>query len=244
MEANDCNCYAAPCGDICSTRRMNEQQVTMCLNHALNNEEGIPSACEYDLAALISMVMLQSIGRRPSYMGNTYAIPRQKDGKHIPFPKMPFFDKEETARQLAKLENVDNLVLTFHSVPNRRWTSYDAPVRPYAIGPFTHSGWGLRFATTLQLMRVKLSRCAASIQLARRFSLPRVRLLAAWVTVRSTAPRVYFRGQRRAYVLEVSNGLRQPCSADLRRFRRSARSAGGKLGLGSSARIVTRMGAE
>ena len=63
MEANDCNCYAAPCGDICSTRRMNEQQVTMCLNHALNNEEGIPSACEYDLAALISMVMLQSIGR-------------------------------------------------------------------------------------------------------------------------------------------------------------------------------------
>lgn len=142
MEANDCNCYAAPCGDICSTRRMNEQQVTMCLNHALNNEEGIPSACEYDLAALISMVMLQSIGRRPSYMGNTYAIPRQKDGKHIPFPKMPFFDKEETARQLAKLENVDNLVLTFHSVPNRRWTSYDAPVRPYAIGPFTHSGWG------------------------------------------------------------------------------------------------------
>lgn len=142
MEANDCNCYAAPCGDICSTRRMNEQQVTMCLNHALNNEEGIPSACEYDLAALISMVMLQSIGRRPSYMGNTYAIPRQKDGKHIPFPKMPFFDKEETARQLAKLENVDNLVLTFHSVPNRRWTSYDAQVRPYAIGPFTHSGWG------------------------------------------------------------------------------------------------------
>ena len=243
MEANDCNCYAAPCGDICSTRRMNEQQVTMCLNHALNNEEGIPSACEYDLAALISMVMLQSIGRRPSYMGNTYAIPRQKDGKHIPFPKMPFFDKEETARQLAKLENVDNLVLTFHSVPNRRWTSYDAPVRPYAIGPFTHSGWGATIRYDFAADEGQVVTMCRVDPTCKKILIAKGTIVGGLGFGQLLRGRI-FRGQRRAYVLEVSNGLRQPCSADLRRFRRSARSAGGKLGLGSSARIVTRMGAE
>lgn len=86
MEANDCNCYAAPCGDICSTRRMNEQQVTMCLNHALNNEEGIPSACEYDLARLSRWLCcnLSVVDRR--IMGNTMRF-RVKRRQHHSVPK-------------------------------------------------------------------------------------------------------------------------------------------------------------
>ena len=71
----ECNCFTAPCPDLCATRRLNEKQFTMCLNHSLNNEQGIPSACEYDLGALISKLMLQAIGRRPSYMGNCFTSP-------------------------------------------------------------------------------------------------------------------------------------------------------------------------
>ena len=27
-------------------------------------------------------------------------------------------------------------------MPNRRWVGFDAPIRPYAIREFAHSGWG------------------------------------------------------------------------------------------------------
>ena len=72
LDAYECNCFTAPCPDLCATRRLNQKQFTMCLNHSLNNEQGIPSACEYDLGAVVSKLMLQAIGRRPSYMGNCF----------------------------------------------------------------------------------------------------------------------------------------------------------------------------
>ena len=63
LDAYECNCFTAPCPDLCATRRLNQKQFTMCLNHSLNNEQGIPSACEYDLGAVVSKLMLQAIGR-------------------------------------------------------------------------------------------------------------------------------------------------------------------------------------
>ena len=63
LDEFECNCFTAPCPDLCATRRLNQKQFTMCLNHSLNNEDGIPSACEYDLGALVSKLILQSIGR-------------------------------------------------------------------------------------------------------------------------------------------------------------------------------------
>lgn len=141
MDAYECNCFTAPCPDLCATRRLNEKQFTMCLNHALNNEEGMPSACEYDLGAVISKIMLQAIGRRPSYMGNCFTSPI-RNGVRAPLPKALFFNPDSVDQKMVDLKTMENVVLTFHSVPNRRWTAFDAPVREYAIREFAHSGWG------------------------------------------------------------------------------------------------------
>lgn len=141
LDAYECNAFTAPCPDLCATRRLNEKQFTMCLNHSLNNEQGIPSACEYDLGALISKIMLQAIGRRPSYMGNCFTSPI-RNGVRAPLPKALFFNPDSVDQKMVDLGTEENVVLTFHSVPNRRWVGFDAPIRPYAIREFAHSGWG------------------------------------------------------------------------------------------------------
>ena len=130
-----CNAFTVPCFDICATRRLNEERFTFCLNHSLNNENGISSACEHDTCALLSMVVLSNAAKAPAYMGNTNVNPL-KNGV-----------RTQGVRPLAEgiigeLEDIENLVLTWHSVPNRKLKGYNTKTAPYAIRSFTHSGWG------------------------------------------------------------------------------------------------------
>lgn len=141
LDATECNCFTAPCPDLCATRRINQLKFTMCLNHSLNNEAGIPSACEYDLGAIIAKVILQEIARRPTYMGNCFTVP-VRNGKRSQLPKALFFTPEEVDEKMDMLGTDGDVVLTFHSVANRRWTSYDEPLRPYNIREFARSGFG------------------------------------------------------------------------------------------------------
>lgn len=141
LSAYECNAFTAPCPDLCATRRLNEKQFTMCLAHSLDNENGIPSACEYDLGAVISKVMLQAIGRRPSYMGNCFTSPI-RNGVRQPLPKALFFNPDSVDQKMVDLGDQEHVVLTVHSVPNRTWVGIDAPIREYAIREFAHSGWG------------------------------------------------------------------------------------------------------
>ncbi len=132
MEKTGCNAFTAPCFDICATRRFNEEKFTFCLNHSLNNENGIPSSCEYDIPALLSMVMLSNTARSAPYMGNTITNPIKNN-------EMGNFDEKEVEK---KLQNMENLVLTWHSVPNRKLKGFDKPNGSYAIRSFAYSGWG------------------------------------------------------------------------------------------------------
>lgn len=141
LDAYECNAFTAPCPDLCATRRLNNKKVTFCLNHSLNNEKGVPSACEYDIGAVWSMELLQAIGRRPSYMGNCFTSPI-RNGVRAPLPKALFFNPDSVDQKMVDLKQMENVVLTFHSVPNRRWTGFDAPIRPYDIRRFAHSGFG------------------------------------------------------------------------------------------------------
>ena len=101
LDAYECNCFTAPCPDLCATRRLNQKQFTMCLNHSLNNEQGIPSACEYDLGAVVSKLMLQAIGRRPSYMGNCFTSP-VRHGVRAQLPKALFFTPEHVDQKMEE----------------------------------------------------------------------------------------------------------------------------------------------
>lgn len=134
LDAYDCNAFTMPCPDVCATRRLNEEKVTFCLTHSLNNELGIPSACDYDIGALLSMQVLMNFSGGAAYMGNTASIP-YRDGIAQPY-------RVVTAKHLENIKSVPNLYCTFHSAPNRKLAGFDKPAGAYGIQPFAHSGFG------------------------------------------------------------------------------------------------------
>ena len=134
LDAYDCNAFTMPCPDVCATRRLNEEKITFCLTHSLNNELGIPSACDYDIGALLSMQVLMNFSGGAAYMGNTAPIP-YANGVAQPY-------RVVTAKHLEKIKNEPNLYCTFHSAPNRKLAGFDKPAAAYSIQPFAHSGFG------------------------------------------------------------------------------------------------------
>ena len=135
MDLYDCNALSMPCPDACATRRLNEEQFTSCLCHSLNNEQGIPSACEYDIGAVVAMTILSNLSGSAPYMGNTNPIFYDENGDAKP-------DRVITEEHLKDIKNLPNLYWTFHSTPNRKLKGFDAPMESYAIQPFAYSGWG------------------------------------------------------------------------------------------------------
>ncbi len=152
----DCTAFTAPCPDMCSTRRLNQEQCTLCLAHSLNEENGIPSACEYDMNALLSKLILQNLAGKSTYMGNTCLLPIE-NGK-ITIPDFAYVSQEE----VDKIKDEPNLIVTLHSVASRKLKGYDEPMGSYEIRPFAHSGWGgtIRYDfgkdadTTVTLLRI------------------------------------------------------------------------------------------
>lgn len=135
MDVHDCNAFVMPCPDACATRRLNEEQYTACLTHSLNNEQAIPSACEYDIGALVVMAILSNLSNSAAYMGNTNPMFYDEDGNAKPFRVI-------TEENLKDIKTLPNLYWTFHSTPNRKLKGFDKPLEKYGIESFAYSGWG------------------------------------------------------------------------------------------------------
>ena len=134
LDAYECNGFCAICPDACATRRLNNERITFCMTHSLNNGCGIASACEYDLPAVVSKTILQALGHKPSYMGNT-TMNTYFENANIGVGK--FYDLEN------KIDDPKNTVLTWHAVTNLHMHGFDTPTEPYIIHPFTASGFGV-----------------------------------------------------------------------------------------------------
>ena len=138
----DCNAFAAPCPDMCATRRLNEGRFTLCLNHSLNNEQGICSACEYDLSALVSMEFLSNLSFTAPYMGNT-SVGKVANDAALEVSPLLKRNKDSYADALGVMGSRNNIAYTFHATPNRQLAGFDAERAPYAIRPFAMGGrWG------------------------------------------------------------------------------------------------------
>ena len=137
MDLKDCCGFTAPCPDACSTRRLNEIGFTFCLTHSLNMEQGIPSACEYDVDAVLSQQMLIAVSGKAPYMGNTCPIPMENGHLSARFGTTP-----EQLEKLEKMEDNENLYMMQHSVAHRR--IHDAKKNSdYAISNFAYDqGFG------------------------------------------------------------------------------------------------------
>jgi hypothetical protein len=128
-----CNAFTAPCPDACATRRMNEEKFTFCLTHSLLNEEGIPSACEYDLIGAISMTVMANLTGKAPYQGNTQPCVYRDgkvEGEFVGISYIPDMDR------------TPNIYFTGHATPNRLMHGYGKNPSAYAVRPFTVSGWG------------------------------------------------------------------------------------------------------
>lgn len=136
LKVNDCNAYTMPCPDSCSTRRLNEEKLTFCMTHSLNNENGIPSSCEMDINSVLAMAIMESLSGKAVYMGNTNPV-LFRDGK---MAQLQNFTDEDLK---AATDQRENVYLIFHSTPNRRLRGYDQTKTPvYSLAPFAHSGFG------------------------------------------------------------------------------------------------------
>ncbi|MCC8123782.1 MAG: fucose isomerase [Oscillospiraceae bacterium] len=135
LDYHDCCGFTAPCPDLCSTRRVNEDQFTFCLTHSLLNEQGIPSACEYDIDCVLSMLILSSISGKAPFMGNTMPLVYQ-NGTIRPMKRFSIED-------LADVEDLTNLYHTSHSVPNRKLRGINGETAHYGIRHFAYDqGFG------------------------------------------------------------------------------------------------------
>lgn len=133
MEHFECNAFTAVCPDGCATRRMNQEQFTFCLSHSLLNTEGIPSACEYDLIGALSISALAALTGCAPYQGNTQPCVYH-DGKVM--------DDFSGISYIPEMDKTQNIYYTGHATPNRYMHGFKGSAMPYAIRPFTNSGWG------------------------------------------------------------------------------------------------------
>ncbi|MEA4853437.1 MAG: fucose isomerase [Christensenella sp.] len=140
LELADCNAFTVPCPDVCSTRRINEQQFTFCLTHSLLNEQGIPSACEYDINALLSMLLLTGVSYKAPYMGNCVPLPMENGKLNRDAVESSFFVHRE---DLDFIGDTSDLYVIEHSTPNRKLKGLDGRQADYAIRHFAYEqGFG------------------------------------------------------------------------------------------------------
>lgn len=118
----DCNAFTIPCFEICATRRLNREKYTFCLTHSLLKEDGIPSACEADYNALVSMIVMMNLTDTAPHMGNLHPA---------------------LAHEIPQdMEDKSNLIRIYHSVPTRKMHGRKEAPTSYGIQAFTEGGWG------------------------------------------------------------------------------------------------------
>ena len=70
MEYYQCNAFSTACHELCTSEIPQQRKFTPCVCHSLMKDDGIPSACEEDLNAMMAMCILQYAAHRPVFMGN------------------------------------------------------------------------------------------------------------------------------------------------------------------------------
>ncbi len=72
MEDYGCNAFSTSCHELCTSKIPQQRKFVPCITHSLLKDEGIPSACEEDLNALLAMTIMSYLAQRPVFMGNPF----------------------------------------------------------------------------------------------------------------------------------------------------------------------------
>lgn len=131
LDYYDCSACAIPCPDLCSTRRLNESKFTFCLNHQLNHELGIPSACKFDIAASLTMMAEICLSAQVPYMANTLPIIRSRNGQEQWISQIPQEDQDAICDR-------ENLYCVNMSPMMRKTHGTDGPTDRFGIRHFAY----------------------------------------------------------------------------------------------------------
>lgn len=112
MEQYGCNGFTIDCIELCASRIPAARQFTPCLTHTLLKDQGLPSACEGDMNALLAIMLATYTCRKSVYMGN------------------PSYNKQSSILRVG------------HDVPGLKMKGLDAPELPFELRNFTGAGWG------------------------------------------------------------------------------------------------------
>jgi hypothetical protein len=104
LKENQCNAFTIECFEFCSSQLPEKWEVVPCLIHTLLKDQGIPSACEGDFAALIGMELLMSLSGKSPHLGNMFM---EKDeslqvNHSVPGTRMNGFDQPQLQYQLGR----------------------------------------------------------------------------------------------------------------------------------------------
>ena len=102
MQKYGCNAFTVECFELCASRLAEKYKITPCLVHTLLKDEGVASACEADLNALLSMRLLMSSANKSSFMGNPISISEDRLFLYhsVPGIKMAGYDKPDLPHAL------------------------------------------------------------------------------------------------------------------------------------------------
>lgn len=97
MEFYGCNAFSTACIELCASRIAQERKFVPCMTHSLFKAQGIPSACEEDLNAMMAMCVLMYSSKRSVFMGNPFLQSPEVLSIHhaVPALKMNGFDKPD-----------------------------------------------------------------------------------------------------------------------------------------------------
>ena len=97
MEFYGCNAFSTACIELCASRIAQERKFTPCMTHSLFKADGIPSACEEDLNAMMALCVLMYSTGKSAFMGNPFLQSPEVLSIHhaVPALKMNGFDKDD-----------------------------------------------------------------------------------------------------------------------------------------------------
>lgn len=97
MEFYHCNAFSTACIELCASQIAQQRKFTPCVAHSLFKADGIPSACEEDLNAMMAMCVLTYTTGRSAFMGNPFLQSPEVLSIHhaVPALKMNGFDKPD-----------------------------------------------------------------------------------------------------------------------------------------------------
>jgi L-fucose isomerase-like protein len=89
---------AINCLEITQSRKFSDQITNPCMAMSWLRDMGIPSACEMDIAALLTMILLGTLSKKPTFLGNIVSANPENNRikiSHCILPtRMAGFDKD------------------------------------------------------------------------------------------------------------------------------------------------------